>query len=312
MHDVAVIVPTLNAGDQWRDWLEAFARQRAKPAYRLIIDSGSRDDTVALARQYGFDVEIIAPEAFNHGGTRQRGVARLPQAAIVVFLTQDAILAGPDELARLVACFADAAVGAAYGRQLPQPNAGPIGAHARLFNYPPTSAVRTLRDRQRLGIKAAFLSNSFSAFRRSALLAVGGFPSSTIMNEDTYVAAKLLLAGWNIAYCSEAAVYHSHDYRLTEECRRYFDIGVFHAREPWIRQAFGAPEGEAKRFVLSELAYLTRHAPAALPGALVRTLAKWWAFRVGCCEHLLPYSLKRVLSLHRRYWKPAHAVARYG
>lgn len=305
MHSVGLIVPTLNPGDLWQRWLAAFKAQCAKPCLRLVIDSSSTDATVTVARQHGFEVEVIPRGAFNHGGTRQHGVLRLRDADIIVFLTQDAVLAHSDALARLVACFADQTVAAAYGRQLPHPDAGPIGAHARLFNYAPTSALRTLADRQQLGIKVAFLSNSFAAFRRSALLAVGGFPTTTIMNEDTYVAGKLLLAGWKIAYCAEAAVYHSHDYPLAVECRRYFDIGVFHAREPWLRQTFGAPEGEGRRFVLSELRYLARYAPSALPEALVRTGLKWLAYRLGCCERVLPWGVKRGLSLQRGFWEPA-------
>ena len=84
-----------------------------------------------------------------------------------------------------------------------------------------------------IGIKAAFLSNSFAAYRRSALESVGGFPSDTIFGEDTFAAAKMLLNGWKIAYSAEATVYHSHNLTFIEEFRRYFDIGVFHSREKW-------------------------------------------------------------------------------
>jgi rhamnosyltransferase len=49
---------------------------------------------------------------------------------------------------------------------------------------------------------------------------VGGFPAHTIMNEDTYVAGKMLTRGWKISYVAEAAVHHSHDYRFSEEFRR--------------------------------------------------------------------------------------------
>ncbi|MFE0678513.1 hypothetical protein ACFW26_34910, partial [Streptomyces sp. NPDC058867] len=46
-------------------------------------------------------------------------------------------------------------------------------------------------------------------------------------------------------------VHHSHSYSIGEEFRRYFDVGVMHARAPWLLDRFGKAEGEGKRFVQS-------------------------------------------------------------
>lgn len=300
---VGLIVPTLNAGPTFESWLEAYAQQTFKPDYALVIDSSSEDETAARARARGFTVEVIRRETFNHGTTRDFGVSYLSDADILIFLTQDALLADPHALENLTAAFADPQTGAAYGRQLPHRHAQPIGAHARLFNYAAQSSLRRLEDRARFGLKTAFVSNSFAAYRRTALLAVGGFPHDTIMNEDTYAVGKMLLAGWQIAYCADARVFHSHDYGFAEEFRRYFDIGVFHAREPWLRQTFGQAEGEGRRYVRSELAYLCRHAPFLVPSAVLRTALKWSGYKLGCAERLIPPKFKPYLSLHRRFWR---------
>ncbi|MGZ8225398.1 MAG: glycosyltransferase family 2 protein [Methylococcaceae bacterium] len=281
MSKIGLIVPTLNAGKLWESWLKAFEQQTRKPDYLLVIDSSSSDDTVALARAYGLTVKVIAKTEFNHGGTRQIGVSMMPEAEIIVFLTQDAILASPDAIERLLAAFENEQVCAAYGRQLPHPNAGPIAAHARLFNYPPKSQVRSLEDRKRLGIKTAFISNSFAAYRRNALMQLGGFPIDTIMNEDTYVAGKMLVAGWKVAYCADAQVFHSHDYSFLDEFKRYFDIGVFHTHTPWLQRIFGGASGEGLRFVLSEMRYLIKHAFWLIPSAMLRTALKWLGFKMG-------------------------------
>ena len=53
-----------------------------------------------------------------------------------------------------------------------------------------------------------------------AYLAVGGFDAPIITNEDMMMAAKLLHAGYALAYTPEAAVYHSHRYTMEEEYRR--------------------------------------------------------------------------------------------
>ncbi len=299
MSKVGLIVPTLNAGKLWQFWLEAFEQQTRKPDYLLVIDSSSSDDTQALARAHGFTVKVIAKTEFNHGGTRQMGVDMMPEADIIVFLTQDALLANPDAIEQLLATFENQRVGAAYGRQLPHRNAGPIAAHARLFNYPPESQLRGLEDRARFGIKTAFISNSFAAYRRSTLTHVGGFPADTIMNEDTHVAGQMLAAGWQIAYCAKAQVFHSHDYHFLDEFKRYFDIGVFHTHTPWLQQLFGGASGEGRRYVISEMRYLLKKAPWLIPSAMLRTALKWLGFKMGGS---LPRTVSQHLSLHRSYW----------
>lgn len=302
MNRIGLIVPTFNAGGLWASWLQAFERQSLKPDRLLVIDSSSSDGTVALARAHGFSVQVIPKAEFNHGGTRQAGVNLLADMDIIVFLTQDALLADADAIANLVAAFADERVGTAYGRQLPHRGAGPIAAHARLFNYPAASQLRGLEDKARFGIKTVFTSNSFAAYRRSALMQVGGFPADTIMNEDTYVAGKMLAAGWKMAYRADAQVYHSHDYRFRDDFKRYFDIGVFHARNPWLQRTFGGASGEGRRFVLSELRYLVRRAPWLIPSAALRTGLKWLGFKLGAQHKGLPQAMRSRFSLHKTYW----------
>ena len=302
MSKAGLIVPTLNAGSLWESWLKAFDQQTRKPDCLLVVDSSSCDETVALARAQGFDVKVIPKPEFNHGGTRQLGVEELAEMDIIVFLTQDALLASPFAIERLLSAFDDERVGAAYGRQLPHRYAGPVAAHARLFNYPAESQLRSLEDRTRFGIKTVFISNSFAAYRRSALMQSGGFPVDTIMNEDTFVAGKMLVSGWKIAYRADAAVFHSHDYSFLDEFKRYFDIGVFHTCSPWLQQIFGGASGEGLRFVISEMRYLIKHAPWLIPSAALRTGLKWLGFKLGAWHQELPRAMRRCFSMHKTFW----------
>jgi rhamnosyltransferase len=174
-----VFVPTLNAAKDWPAFAPALLAC-VPPEQVLIVDSESTDGTVELARAAGFQVCSVARAEFNHGGTRQMAADVLPNADILVYMTQDAVLSGPNALANLVAAFVDPQVAAACGRQLPRPGAEAIESHARSFNYPAASEVRSLASRDQLGIKAVFLSNSLAAYRRSALMSVGGFPTNVI------------------------------------------------------------------------------------------------------------------------------------
>lgn len=300
---VSVIIPTLNGARWLDDLLTRLREQTLQPDEILVVDSGSTDATLSIAARHGVHLLEIPPGSFDHGGTRSLAVRHV-QGDLLVFLTQDAVPADREALARLVHPFAeDALIAAAYGRQLANPDATPCAAHLRLFNYPPESAVRSLDDRHRLGFKTIFISNSFAAYRREPLERVGCFPEKLLFGEDTYTVAKLLELGYCVAYASDARVYHSHNYTLWQECKRYFDIGAFHASEWAVLGRFGAPTGAGSRYVRSEIAYLLkeRH-PMRIPESLVRNGLKLTTYLLGRRAHRLPRRLARSLSLHPLWW----------
>ncbi len=300
-----LVVPTRNPGPLWLPWVLA-AEMQQPPVACWVVDSESTDSTDFSALPGGWQLRRVDVADFNHGGTRNLALHHLPAGIdMVVFMTQDALLSDPNALSRLVAVFANPEVACAYGRQLPHSDATPIAAHARHFNYPDQSRNISFEDKAHLGLKACFLSNSFAAYRLSDLQAVGGFPSDVILGEDMSVAARLLMADKQVAYVAEACVFHSHNYSMGQEFRRYFDTGVFHARSPWLLQAFGSVGGEGLRFVKSELAYLWRHAPAWIPSAIIRTACKLLGYRLGRLEAWWPLWLKKRMSMHTAYWRQA-------
>lgn len=302
---VLVMVPVYNGGAVWREAARALAlAQRAsRHSVRVqVVDSSSKDDSVATAHALGFGVASIASSDFDHGGTRNAAV-RGEQADVYVFLTQDAILDHPAALDALVDAFSDPTVAVAYGRQLPHRDANPIAAHARDFNYGPQSRAAGQEDRARLGIKTVFASNSFAAYRTSVFNELGGFPERNILSEDMYLAARAVLAGYKVAYVATACARHSHNYTPLDEFRRYFDIGVFQADHAWIGQQFGAAEGEGLRFVRSEARYLLARAPLWLPRAALHNVLKILGYRLGRHYRRLPAALCMRLSMQPRYWK---------
>jgi rhamnosyltransferase len=133
-------------------------------------------------------------------------------------------------------------------------------------------------------------------------MSVGGFPADVIFGEDTVTAARLLLAGYKVAYVAEACAYHSHSYAKKKEFERYFDVGVLHSREHWLLDEFRSASGEGKRFVLSELHYLWQHDAWQIPSALVSTGCKYLGYKLGRMEARIPLSIKRHLSMNSKFW----------
>ncbi|MHB8880191.1 MAG: glycosyltransferase family 2 protein [Thermodesulfovibrionales bacterium] len=299
---VTVIIPTLNAGKQIGPLLEKL-RSQTIPCEILVIDSSSDDATVSIARSLNAGTIVINRADFDHGGSRTMA-GKAAQGDILVYLTQDALPADTEMLERLVRSFADAATSAVCGRQLPAPEAAPLAAHLRLFNYPAVSCLKNLSDKKTYGIKTPFLSNSCAAYRRSALEAIGWFREGMILGEDTSAGADLLLSGHTLAYAADAAVYHSHNYTAMQEFRRYFDIGVFHACEAWLLDEFGGAGGEGMIYVMSAARHLLRSGRyLLLPELLLRSGLKLIGYNLGRIYNKIPLALIKKMSMHPDWWK---------
>lgn len=302
--DTVIIIPIYHPDKKFNFLLRMLKKQEDVPFDVYIVNSESNK------KQYEKDLDGLSytmvdidPSTFNHGGTRRKAAETCGKYSFLVYMTQDAVLADKHSLSNLLKAFVDRDVGCAYGRQLPNADAGIMAAHARLFNYPDKSQIKQLSDKQRLGIKTVFISDTFAAYRRSALYEIGNFPEHVILSEDTYVAAKMVLAGWKVAYCADAKVCHSHNYTIMQEFSRYFDTGVFHAEEPWIRKSFGVAEGEGKRFVLSETRYILAHKPWLIVSMIMRDGMKLLGYRMGISYCFLPRMIVKKVSMMKSYWR---------
>lgn len=298
---VLCIIPTYNAVRDLERLLKSLAFQSAE-FDTIIIDSSSKDGTKELAQRRIDEVVVIPSESFNHGGTRQQMIDLKNNYDIYVFLTQDAYLAEKNSISNLIEYFSNSDIGAVCGRQLPHKNASLFAKHAREFNYPGFVKLKDRSDIPALGIKTAFMSNSFSAYRREALVDVGGFPNDLIFGEDMYVAAKIILSGWKIAYAGNAICYHSHNYTIKQEFRRYFDMGVFHNRQPWIRKIFNGLNSEGWSYIKAELNYLGVKKIYLWPFSILLNFVKFAGFRLGLLEKKLPLFLKKKMSMSKSYW----------
>ena len=281
----------------------ALRNQSIKPDEVIIVDSSSDDATVERAKTFGAVVLNVPKSEFDHGRTRTLA-GKMAKGDYLIYITQDVLFANDNALENLIKpFFIDERIGAAYGRQLPHEDASPFAAHLRIFNYPSVSSLKTYEDRFRYGIKAVSLSNSFAAYRKVALDKIGWFKEKIIMGEDTCAGAKLLSAGYAVAYVAEAQVHHSHNYSCVQEFKRYFDIGVFHRNEDWIITDFGGVSGEGGRYVLSELSYLMKiRKHFYIPQSIIRNGFKLIGYQMGKHYDALPLSLTRKCSMHENWW----------
>ena len=279
---IEVVIPTYNGGKKFCQVAEMLKHQVGiTPNDVLIIDSSSSDQTVQVAKDAGFRVQIINKKNFGHGKTR-RMAAEQSTAEYIVFMTQDAIPASDDSIIQLCKpLMENQNIGVTYGRQLPTPEAGAIGNHARLFNYPAHSQMKTKADIPVLGIKTIFCSDSFAAYNRESLINIGNFMDVNF-GEDTLVAAKYIDAGYVVYYNSTVCVYHAHRLSLLNEMKRYIVIGEFHKKYKMVFDSYRKVSMEGFSFIKSELIYLLKEKRIVLiPYALIRNILKLVGYKYG-------------------------------
>lgn len=225
---MSVVIPTKNGGALFSDVLQELRRQKEVELDLVIVDSGSKDETLAYARGAGARILTIPPESFNHGATRDLGLREV-RSDLAVLMTQDALPGDPWMLARLAQAFEDEQVGGAYVRQVARPEAdvltrrnlelaltGRLQSETRALASP--EAWRTLAPFERY--RLCNFDNVCSALRRQAWEAI---PFGKVaFAEDIVWSRKALMAGWKIAYVADAHVVHSHDRPLRYDFSRTY------------------------------------------------------------------------------------------
>lgn len=223
--EISIIILAKNESRNIRACLEGVFRQKINCLYEVIlIDSGSRDDTLAITRQYPIKIHQIRPEEFGHGRTRNLG-ATLAQGRFLVFLTADAIPANEQWLSKLVEGIKDREdLAASFSRQLPKPEASPMERWDILKVNPQKREIKRFVgpcSKQKMRVLISFQDVS-SCLKREAW-GKRKFNEELIMAEDQDWAKRALQAGFGILYEPDSIVFHSHSYNLKDIFQRSFD-----------------------------------------------------------------------------------------
>jgi glycosyltransferase involved in cell wall biosynthesis len=312
MTGVSVALPVRNGAAHLRAVLAAVRAQRVdRPVEIVIVDSGSTDGSVEIARDHGARVEEIPPVAFSHGATRNR-LMELARGDHVAFLTQDAEPADDRWLARLLDGFALAEdVALTCGPYRPRPDASPMVARELESWFAGFTADGRPRVDRAAAVgpgPATFFSSANGCVARAAWRRVPFRPVPYA--EDQQLAIDMLRAGYAKVFLPDAAVLHSHDYAPQDGFRRVFD--EFRAlRELYGFRAPLAPRpvaGRIRREVAHDRAWARRR---GLPDPALPSL-RYHAVRalgagLGTRADRLPPGLRRRLSLERRAtFEPTH------
>ena len=316
------MIPVLNGERHLKALLAALHREQ--PDEVLVIDSGSSDRSLEIARAAGVEVLEIAASDFGHGRTRNLG-AEHTSGDLICFLTQDAVpVDGWLDAYRKAFTFGDH-VGAAYGPHLPRGDTGPMIARELTEFF--AAFAPDGRPVEHGADGPVFLSNVNACYSRVCWRGIR-FPDVAYA-EDQGFARAMLAAGWTKVYHPDAAVEHAHDFGSVEFMRRYFD------EYRGLRETLGHVEpinvrglaGTTRRQVSSDRRWMEaqgwsgpRRARWSARSAVHHSSRQVFA-ALGSRADRLPGAVQRAISLERRgnppkrrapVWEEVRRVSREG
>jgi len=299
MSKISVLVLTKNEAANIDTCLKCVLSQECEGTLEVIvIDSGSTDGTIEIARRHPVRIEQIQPGEFHHAKTRNYA-ASLATGEFLVYLAADACPASTNWLRSLISNFADDSVGAVYGRHLPKPGCNAERQAVLGTVYGDDRVLKKTSQRSELGYRYYHFSTVNAAIRRDVWEAIR-FPEELKVFEDVGIAKRILDSNWTIVYEPRAAVYHSHNHTTLGLFKRYFDAGIIWKRlEIWDSMMRRAIFEEGWRMLRRKLG--RRKNGKATRGSISQDFAKYGGLILGLNERFLPLTLKRRFSAFRLF-----------
>ncbi len=207
---VSIIIRALNEEKHLGRLLGAIARQGLRDPEVILVDSGSTDRTLTIARQHKAKIVHIRPQDFTFGRSLNLGIRRA-SGDVIVLASAHVFPEHDDWLAKLVAPFADTQVAMTYGKQR--------GTDESQFSEN-QHFRKWFPDHSNLQQPHGFANNANSAVRKKVWQAMP-FDEELTGLEDLAWASWAHAEGYTIAYVAEAGVYHIHNETAAQIINRH-------------------------------------------------------------------------------------------
>lgn len=176
----------------------------------IVVDSGSTDSTVSIARHMGAIVLHLPKEEFSFGKALNLGCS-YATGEILLFASAHVYPVYTDWISKITATFVRQEVGLVYGRQIGNENSQ--FSEEQIFSkwFPNESDL----DQQN-----PFCNNANCAIRKSLWL-VQPYDEKLTGLEDLAWADQLFKKGYKIAYLADATIVHVHEETSQKIRNRY-------------------------------------------------------------------------------------------
>jgi GT2 family glycosyltransferase len=195
---ISVVVCTYNGSRTIRDCLEGLKKLEYPNFEVIVVNDGSTDKTESIVKEYAF--RLITTKNCGLSSARNTGM-KAAKGEIVAYIDDDA-RPDPHWLTYLAATFLNTDHVGVGGPNLPPPGDGPI---ADCVANSPGGPIHVLLT----DTEAEHIPGCNMAFRRDALLAIGGFDTQfRIAGDDVDVCWRLQQRGWTLGFSPAAMVWH--------------------------------------------------------------------------------------------------------
>lgn len=206
----SVIIRAHNEEEHIGRLLTGIMQQTINDIEIIVVDSGSTDATVAIARRFSVDVVSIPPDQFTFGRSLNWG-CQAARGEYLVLASAHVYPVYADWIERILEPFSDPKVALTYGKQR--------GDSTTRFSEHQIFA-KLYPDYPRNPQSSPFCNNANAAVRRS-LWQERPYDEDLPGLEDLDWAAWALDQGFNLAYVPEAMVIHLHNEGPRQVYNRY-------------------------------------------------------------------------------------------
>lgn len=208
----SIVIRTLNEAKHLPELLEGIVRQdydRDK-VETILVDSGSTDGTIDIARRFGANLQYIRKDEFSFGRSLNIG-CKAASGDALVFVSGHCVPASNHWLAEILAPLRSGQAVYSYGAQLGGETTRFSEALMFAKYFPSTSKVP----------QEGFFCNNANSALLKRVWDEDRFDETLTGLEDLELAKRLVSKGQAVAYVAQAPVLHLHDENWQQVRRRF-------------------------------------------------------------------------------------------
>ncbi len=209
--DISIVIRTLNEERYLRDLLGGIQDQRTDFTYEIVlIDSGSTDNTLSIANEYGCKILHISREEFSFGRSLNRA-CEVSQGKFLVFVSGHCTPYDRAWLQNLVEPLKAGKAQYCYGRQLGGSHTYWSESQIFLKYFPEQSSLP----------QEGFYCNNANSALLTEVWRRYKFDEELTGLEDMHLAKRLVANQGLVGYAGDACVYHLHNETWKQIQRRF-------------------------------------------------------------------------------------------
>lgn len=206
----SIIIRAYNEEKHLGRLLQGIQEQAVKNIQIIVVDSGSTDNTLGVARTFPVEIVEIAPQDFTFGRSLNMGISQAT-APIIVIASAHVYPVYPDWLGQLLEPFRNEKVGLVYGKQRGATSTH-FSEHQIFHHWYPDHSVELQSH--------PFCNNANAAIRRD-LWVQHPYDEMLPGLEDLEWGKWAQEQNFGISYSAEAEVIHVHNESLAGIYNRY-------------------------------------------------------------------------------------------